>query len=142
MLPTFAIGLREGLEAALIVGIIAAFLRKQGRRDTGEAVGLAPAQLTITVGFGPALFDDRFGLAGRRPAALAALPRLPGDDALEPARSGCDLCVQACANDPTVAFHVIRNFARLARGTAVLRWSQLGSGARPRHRRPRTPRAT
>src|SRR5206468_4049762 len=33
MLPTFDIGLREGLEAALIVGIIAAFLRKQGRRD-------------------------------------------------------------------------------------------------------------
>jgi high-affinity iron transporter len=33
MLPTFVIGLREGLEAALIVGIIAAFLRKQGRRD-------------------------------------------------------------------------------------------------------------
>ena len=33
MLPTFVIGLREGLEAALIVGIIAAFLRKQGRKD-------------------------------------------------------------------------------------------------------------
>ena len=33
MIPTFVIGLREGLEAALIVGIIAAFLRKQGRRD-------------------------------------------------------------------------------------------------------------
>jgi high-affinity iron transporter len=33
MLPTFVIGLREGLEAALIVGIIAAFLRKQGRTD-------------------------------------------------------------------------------------------------------------
>ena len=33
MLPTFVIGLREGLEAALIVGIIAAFLRKQGRMD-------------------------------------------------------------------------------------------------------------
>src|SRR4051794_14706746 len=48
MLPTFVIGLREGLEAALIVGIIAAFLRKQGRRDllrwvlvgVGVAVGL------------------------------------------------------------------------------------------------------
>jgi high-affinity iron transporter len=33
VLPTFVIGLREGLEAALIVGILAAFLRKQGRRD-------------------------------------------------------------------------------------------------------------
>ena len=36
--------------------------------------------------------------------------------------------MQACANDPQVAFHVIRNFARLARGTAVMRWSQLGFG--------------
>jgi high-affinity iron transporter len=33
VLPTFVIGLREGLEAALIVGIIAAFLGQQGRRD-------------------------------------------------------------------------------------------------------------
>ena len=47
MLPTFVIGLREGLEAALIVGIIAAFLRKQGRRDllrfvfAGVAVAVA-----------------------------------------------------------------------------------------------------
>jgi high-affinity iron transporter len=33
MLPTFVIGLREGVEAALIVGIVAAFLRQEGRRD-------------------------------------------------------------------------------------------------------------
>ena len=33
MLPTFVIGLREGLEASLIVGIIATFLGQQGRRD-------------------------------------------------------------------------------------------------------------
>src|SRR5204863_7002884 len=33
MLPTFVIGLREGVEAALIVGIIAAFLCTHGRRD-------------------------------------------------------------------------------------------------------------
>ena len=33
MLPTFVIGLREGLEAALIVGIIAAFVSRQGRRE-------------------------------------------------------------------------------------------------------------
>jgi deferrochelatase/peroxidase EfeB len=95
--------------------------------DTGEAMGLSAAGLTITVGFGPSLFDHRFGLAPRRPAALADIPPLPGDT-LDPVRSGGDICVQACADDPTVAFHVIRNFARLARGTAVLRWSQLGFG--------------
>ncbi|MEU6173731.1 iron uptake transporter deferrochelatase/peroxidase subunit [Streptantibioticus parmotrematis] len=96
--------------------------------DTGEAEGLGPARLTVTVGFGPTFFDERFGLSHHRPAALADLPTLPGDGSLQPARSGGDLCVQACADDPTVAFHVIRNFARLARGTAVIRWSQLGFG--------------
>ena len=96
--------------------------------DTGEADGLGASSLTVTVGFGPSLFDQRFGLAGRRPAALADLPTLPGDGSLQQPRSGGDLCVQACADDPTVAFHVIRNFARLARGTAVIRWSQLGFG--------------
>jgi high-affinity iron transporter len=34
MLATFVIGLREGLEAALIVGIIAAFLKQSNRADT------------------------------------------------------------------------------------------------------------
>jgi deferrochelatase/peroxidase EfeB len=95
--------------------------------DTGEAFDLGPAGLTVTVGFGPSFFDDRFGLAGKRPAALADLPALPGD-ALDPARSNGDLCVQACANDPQVAFHVIRNFARIGRGSVVMRWSQLGFG--------------
>jgi deferrochelatase/peroxidase EfeB len=95
--------------------------------DTGESMGLPPSRLTITVGFGPSFFDDRFGLAAKKPAALMALPALPRDE-LDPERSNGDLCVQACANDPQVAFHVIRNFARLARGTAVMRWSQLGFG--------------
>lgn len=47
MLPTFVIGLREGLEAALIVGIIAAFLARQGRRDALRQVwwGVAAAVL-------------------------------------------------------------------------------------------------
>lgn len=95
--------------------------------DTGEAVGLKPANLTITIGFGPSLFDDRFGLAGKRPAALADLPALPGEE-LDDARSGGDLAIQACSDDPVVAFHVIRNLARLGRGTVVMRWSQLGFG--------------
>ncbi|MCW2787619.1 MAG: iron permease [Marmoricola sp.] len=52
MLPTFVIGLREGLEAALIVGIIAAFLRKQGRDDLLRqmALGVGAAVMICTLG--------------------------------------------------------------------------------------------
>ncbi|EIV93843.1 iron uptake transporter deferrochelatase/peroxidase subunit [Frankia sp. QA3] len=96
-------------------------------RDTGEAIGLTAGNLTITFGVGPSLFDGRFGLAGRKPAALADIPPLPGDN-LDPLRSRGDLCVQACADDPQVAFHAVRNLRRLAQGTAVLRWFQLGFG--------------
>ncbi|WP_220199282.1 iron uptake transporter deferrochelatase/peroxidase subunit [Ktedonospora formicarum] len=97
--------------------------------DTGEALGLQASNLTITFGLGPTLFTkdgkDRYGLASRRPEALVDLPPMAGD-ALKEERSGGDLCVQACSDNPLVAFHAIRNLARQARGLAVMRWSQLG----------------
>ncbi|MFD2689493.1 iron uptake transporter deferrochelatase/peroxidase subunit [Streptomyces phyllanthi] len=94
--------------------------------DTGEALGLKPSRLTLTIGFGPSLFG-RFGLADRRPEALVDLPRFAGDN-LDGARSGGDLCVQACADDPQVAVHAIRNLARIGFGKVSVRWSQLGFG--------------
>lgn len=96
--------------------------------DTGETVGMSASNLTITVGFGPSMFDDRFGLAAKRPAALQPLEGLAGSSVLDPAFSDGDLCIQACADDPQVVFHAVRNMVREARGTAVLRWSQLGFG--------------
>ena len=95
--------------------------------DTGEALDLPPAGLTITIGFGPSLFDDRFGLADKRPAPLIDLPHFPGDT-LDAAQVGGDLCIQACSDDPQVAVHAIRNLSRIAFGRASLRWSQLGYG--------------
>jgi deferrochelatase/peroxidase EfeB len=96
--------------------------------DTGEALGLGPAQLTVTFGLGGLLFaPDRIGLASQRPSLLKPLGHLPGDE-LDPAHSDGDLCVQACANDPQVAFHAIRDLARIGQGAAVLRWTQLGFG--------------
>ena len=95
--------------------------------DTGEAVGHEASRLTLTFGLGPSLFDERFGLTDRRPPELADLPAFAGD-ALDPARSGGDLCVQACADDPQVAVHAVRNLSRLAAGTAAVRWAQLGFG--------------
>lgn len=99
--------------------------------DPGEAVGLGPAGLTITFGLGPSVFEsagvDRLGLVARRPTHLAALPLFSGD-ALEPARSGGDLAIQACAENPQVAFHAIHLLSRLAIGTGTLRWMQEGFG--------------
>jgi deferrochelatase/peroxidase EfeB len=96
--------------------------------DTGETVGLLPSRLTITFGFGPSLFDKPgLGLAGKRPAALRPLPPLPADE-LNPAEGGGDICIQACSDDPQVAFHAVRNLARIGRGTVAMRWSQLGFG--------------
>ncbi len=96
--------------------------------DTGETVGLLPSRLTVTFGFGPSLFArPGLGLSRKRPRALREIPPLPADE-LNEGESGGDLCVQACSDDPQVAFHAIRNLARIGRGTVVMRWSQLGFG--------------
>ncbi len=62
MLPTFVIGLREGLEAALIVGIVAAFLRQEGRGDALRWVwaGVALAiGICVAVGVGLKLLSEQ-----------------------------------------------------------------------------------
>ena len=97
-------------------------------QDTGEALDLARRHLTVTIGFGPSLFDDRFGLADRRPEALRDLPAFLGDD-LDPARCGrrhrasrpapttrrwpCTRCATSCG---------------WASASSSVRWSQLGFG--------------
>jgi deferrochelatase/peroxidase EfeB len=99
--------------------------------DTGEALGLPASQLTLTIGFGPGFFlkdgKDRFGIADQKPDPLADLPKFPNEK-LDPARCGGDIVVQACANDPQVAVHAIRNLARVGFGTVAVRYSQLGFG--------------
>ncbi|MTJ81597.1 MAG: Dyp-type peroxidase [Telmatospirillum sp.] len=100
--------------------------------DSGEAIGMSPSRLTLNFGFGADLFvkdgKDRYGLASRRPAAFVDLPKFVGDQMIE-ARTGGDLSVQACAEDPQVAFHAVRQLARIAEGVARFRWMQ--SGFRP-----------
>ena len=98
--------------------------------DTGEALGLPASQLTLTIGFGPSFFikdgKDRFGIA-KKPAELVDLPKFMNEQ-IDPARSGGDIVVQACSNDPQVAVHAIRNLARIGFGTVAVRYSQLGFG--------------
>jgi deferrochelatase/peroxidase EfeB len=99
------------------------------RLDSGETTGLPAVRLTVTFGFGAGLFvkdgKDRYGLARHRPEALVDMPRFVGDQ-LVPARTGGDLSVQACADDPQVAFHAVRQLARIAYDVAEVRWTQTG----------------
>jgi deferrochelatase/peroxidase EfeB len=99
--------------------------------DTGEAKGLGPASLTVTIGFGPGLFSRApsglTSLRGHRPPVLSQMPPFAGDS-IDPDRSGGDLCLQACAEDPQVAFHAVHVLSRIAIGTASLRWMQEGFG--------------
>jgi len=101
----------------------------QPNAESGATVGLPASRLTITFGLGPTLFEkngeDRFGLANQRPEALVDIPRFAGDQ-LVPERTGGDLSVQACAEDPQVVEYAVRRLARLASGIAIMRWAQMG----------------
>src|SRR3954469_6748443 len=56
MFPTFLIGLREGLEASLVVGIVVAYLVQAGHRDRLAPVwGGVLSAIAISLGFGALL---------------------------------------------------------------------------------------
>ncbi|HEX3982713.1 MAG TPA: Dyp-type peroxidase, partial [Acidisoma sp.] len=109
--------------------------------DTGEALNLGPASLTVTVGLGPKVFTDIYGLTHQKPALLRELSQLPSD-ALLPALTGGDLSIQACADDPQVAYHAVRDLARIAKstGSAETRWTVMGFGRASAGKGQSTPR--
>jgi deferrochelatase/peroxidase EfeB len=137
--------LREWTHAAarLTQGAPAASLDTADDRsapDSGDVLGMGTSGLTITFGFGPGLFThegkDRYGLANRRPAALVDLPRFNGDQLIAE-KTGGDLFIQACANDSQVAFHAVRQLARMGYGAIQMRWGQAGFVSGPRGQTPR-----
>lgn len=107
--------------------------------DTGEASDMGPHGLTLTLGFGPSLFDQRFGLEKFKPIDFAQLPAMAGES-LETSMTGGDLCIQACSNDPQVAYHAVRNLARMARTAVKTKWTVLGFGRASAGANQTTPR--
>ncbi|WP_084530118.1 Dyp-type peroxidase [Nocardia crassostreae] len=97
---------------------------------TDFASDLDPARLTVTFGLGTALFDERFGLADRRPQHLQPLPEFPRD-ALNSAWSGGDVMVQICADDAQIVSHAFRALRARMPGLARMRWTQHGFLSRP-----------
>jgi deferrochelatase/peroxidase EfeB len=80
-----------------------------------------PSSLTVTVGVGSSLFDDRYGLADRKPKKLRPMPRFP-NDRLQPEHTHGDLVIQICADTPDACIHALRILMRATRATLVLRW--------------------
>jgi deferrochelatase/peroxidase EfeB len=94
--------------------------------------------LTVTVGVGASLFDDRYGLAARKPKLLTQMQPFP-DDALDPAQCHGDLSLQLSAGHADTVLHAMRDIAKNTRGGMQASWRIDGySGpARPAGTRPR-----
>ncbi|MGW5361504.1 iron uptake transporter deferrochelatase/peroxidase subunit [Actinopolymorpha pittospori] len=86
--------------------------------------------LRATVGVGASLFDDRFGLADRKPARLSTMPAF--DDDLDPAWCHGDLSLQLSAPDADTVLHALRDVARHTRGGMQVRWRMDGFTSPPR----------
>ncbi|MGW3137408.1 iron uptake transporter deferrochelatase/peroxidase subunit [Streptomyces sp. NPDC001139] len=100
--------------------------------DSGTLGPEVPAdRLTVTVGVGASLFDDRYGLTARRPRRLEAMPSFPDDD-LDAGWCHGDLSVQFCADSPDTVLHALRDVARHTRGALQVRWRMDGFVSPPR----------
>ncbi|HEY3831316.1 MAG TPA: Dyp-type peroxidase [Acidimicrobiia bacterium] len=100
--------------------------------DNGLVGPAAPARAVYAiVGVGASLFDERYGLAAKRPARLTDMRVFPNDN-LDPVQTGGDLSLQICAADADLVLHALRDVMKQTRGAMQPRWRVDGFVSPPR----------
>jgi deferrochelatase/peroxidase EfeB len=100
--------------------------RSEAPPDSGTlGTTITPDALTITIAFGASLFDDRYGLAARRPAGLTRMPRF-ADDAIDEDRAHGDVLLTIDADRRDTVVHAVRELMRPQRGALAIRWTLDG----------------
>ena len=91
----------------------------------------AANQVGVLLGVGASLFDDRFGLAAKKPAGLTPMRTFPNDN-LDPAICHGDLSLQFTAATQDVVTHAVRDLTKHTRGAMQPRWRINGFTSPPR----------
>ncbi|PPI40880.1 MULTISPECIES: Dyp-type peroxidase [unclassified Rathayibacter] len=118
---------RDGLRRMLRILSDDAARLTQGQpalADSEPELGVVPARLTVTFGFGPRLVSLAAGEAAK-PAWLAPLPAF-GIDRLEEQWNDGDLLLQFHADDAFTIAHALRMLLKNTRTFATVRWTQTG----------------
>jgi deferrochelatase/peroxidase EfeB len=89
--------------------------------DNGVLAEVTDPGLVATLSVGASLFDDRYGLAARKPRELTPMPFL-ANDRLDPERTHGDLLLVLQGKEPDVCLHALRRAMRRTRAGLVLQW--------------------
>ncbi|HST67809.1 MAG TPA: Dyp-type peroxidase domain-containing protein, partial [Mycobacteriales bacterium] len=116
-------GLSEELDSLMTGRVPAETDPELPPADSGVLTEVTDPGLMATVSVGASLFDDRYGLAQRKPRELVTMPFL-ANDRLDPARSHGDVLLALQGKEPDVCVHALRRVMRRTRSGLVLKWMQ------------------
>ncbi|APT84882.1 peroxidase [Corynebacterium aquilae DSM 44791] len=141
-----AFTVRAGIDRQGVARLMRLWTQDASRLTQGQAplgdlepeMVTSPANLTITCGFGPRLFDI-IGRQQQRPQWLHPIPEFSRDQ-LDDAYGEADIVLQLCCDDALTLAHATRHMIRSGIDYVSTRWMQQGFLTPPGHNPEETPR--